>query len=1349
MTPMFQQILDTMRNPQADPQQAEAIRVYNEAISAQSAANTELAKLNNTLANRIADETAKAIFDAINSAKVKFDDAQLADILNNINNPSLDQPQAVPAQGKARGGLIYKAVGGTIFKPKGTDTVPAMLTPGEFVVNRSATQKNLPLLKSINNGYSKGGKVQYKASGGLIVQTETNWAKEIDDKQKEKNDVKVSEIALPYINPKIFDPVNIRYLQKYIGGYVANFANKKNYTETIVGINSKDQSVEEIQKKIQNAVVNYDAELIKEWVPGRGPMLSSRFQRVAEYGWVDFITDLDKFPKFFNSANPSIGSSQSFQMAPINSAEIWGGGLPIDSILSNPISSNKAQLPLGKDVPALDLDSLRKYSQTSTIDPTDPLYSLISQLAIARKTKASYEAINNVLYSIKEGTINNNGALPESALSLRDGSFSFANPPARMVNPNTGMGNFPELYALSPSPDARVAEVSGRSNMLGASENQQADLVIDNMPIAGPNMSYILKDPNALRAASTTGISLLDDAISQYEFLKDKKQLFGAMGAAAVGSSTLEQQLQQLENGGFGGLFVKVPKNTLNEEWQSKVGDDMALYIRKITENWQNSVLDPIKDPTKGLEFANLKFLRNTNDFAEVGRSQYAWSSMGASSNIVSLFKGIADTQSRLGLENTGSFKIGHKTLTTFDTGFFANNLLDGLGGETLKGVFNVQEIDIPSMTRANGYIPDENNRTNGVLVSNGFVSDNINPFINTDLANKELYFPTIDLAKEAFNNYYKGLIKNNWNKKAKAVDNEIGMANLSALIKPQGDISFLPTGQQDLVREKMMLGPQFLAQSLSDMVGPLLSKAGGEIASVPSANVANTIPFDVSTINKVVQGIIQPIARNIIAVGGKLSPLRDIGAVGTYAQSLLQGANFIGSKVNNVSSPFARTYGQLSALGNILSLASKGDVTGINRALGMNLGEQDANIEDPTQLISAIRSYGEFITEQGKLSFGGNAQAVNQAVDKNLQVPGTTQTIAEIFKSGKVELADVDAAKGTFESKKASEAQAPQTVLDVGKMVLNPYNVFADGIRTNFNQGLTQILQQAGYANAIAPINSVVDYLSNQDNYLNDTTNAVQNPADPNTLNPIQKNLLLLTGGAFGLIPDKDKLDAIKATRTARSAEQPQQKARGGLIYASNGTLVNFAPKGTDTVPAMLTPGEFVINRQATQKHLPVLKAINDGYYDRGGIVSYFNRGGIVIPKYFSEAGAVNAGANRSVSISPIKINASEAARQIQDSFNSAVDVFSQTLQNFGIDPESLNILNSFSSVMRNLVNNLSQINITPEVKFTGRIAVDITGAAGLSDAAESLVNDAIKNALQGLKAANNGSIELPSEYE
>ena len=35
--------------------------------------------------------------------------------------------------------------------------------------------------------------------------------------------------------------------------------------------------------------------------------------------------------------------------------------------------------------------------------------------------------------------------------------------------------------------------------------------------------------------------------------------------------------------------------------------------------------------------------------------------------------------------------------------------------------------------------------------------------------------------------------------------------------------------------------------------------------------------------------------------------------------------------------------------------------------------------------------------------------------------------------------------------------------------------------------------------------------------------------------------------------------------------------------------------PKGTDTVPAWLTPGEFVVNKEATEMFGPTIKKMND----------------------------------------------------------------------------------------------------------------------------------------------------------
>ena len=78
---------------------------------------------------------------------------------------------------------------------------------------------------------------------------------------------------------------------------------------------------------------------------------------------------------------------------------------------------------------------------------------------------------------------------------------------------------------------------------------------------------------------------------------------------------------------------------------------------------------------------------------------------------------------------------------------------------------------------------------------------------------------------------------------------------------------------------------------------------------------------------------------------------------------------------------------------------------------------------------------------------------------------------------------------------------------------------------------------------------------------------------------------------------------------------------AEGGLVYANNGALIEARQQGTDIVPAMLTPGEFVVNRQAAQQHMPLLQSINSGHMNHGGIVKYLAQGGAVSNKYHSPA--------------------------------------------------------------------------------------------------------------------------------
>ena len=166
-----------------------------------------------------------------------------------------------------------------------------------------------------------------------------------------------------------------------------------------------------------------------------------------------------------------------------------------------------------------------------------------------------------------------------------------------------------------------------------------------------------------------------------------------------------------------------------------------------------------------------------------------------------------------------------------------------------------------------------------------------------------------------------------------------------------------------------------------------------------------------------------------------------------------------------------------------------------------------------------------------------------------------------------------------------------------------------------------------------------------------------------------------------------KMQLDAAKG-ETAKAME-PLNKATGGLIYASRGM---FVPRGSDTVPAMLTPGEFVVRKAAVQRgnNLQILRAMNRNNasasapaaqaLSAGGQVQYFNNGG----------GVEGTGG---VGISPETLNNFASAI---NKFNTDLATNIQNLQNtkfqITLNPTNINVNLTGTSFLDNLTSVLKQ---------------------------------------------------------
>ena len=133
--------------------------------SEEESARAEIRSLAETLPNYAQTQLQVANQDKIN-ADVQYRAAQMQ--LEAAKRNAKDS--GVDIAGMANGGIVYANRG--IFVPRGTDTVPAMLTPGEFVVRREAVQRgnNLQVLQSMNrgqSGVSNNGAVAM-ADGGVV-----------------------------------------------------------------------------------------------------------------------------------------------------------------------------------------------------------------------------------------------------------------------------------------------------------------------------------------------------------------------------------------------------------------------------------------------------------------------------------------------------------------------------------------------------------------------------------------------------------------------------------------------------------------------------------------------------------------------------------------------------------------------------------------------------------------------------------------------------------------------------------------------------------------------------------------------------------------------------------------------------------------------------------------------------------------------------------------------------------------------------------------------------------------------------------------------------------------------------
>jgi len=190
------------------------------------------------------------------------------------------------------------------------------------------------------------------------------------------------------------------------------------------------------------------------------------------------------------------------------------------------------------------------------------------------------------------------------------------------------------------------------------------------------------------------------------------------------------------------------------------------------------------------------------------------------------------------------------------------------------------------------------------------------------------------------------------------------------------------------------------------------------------------------------------------------------------------------------------------------------------------------------------------------------------------------------------------------------------------------------------------------------------------------------------------------------GFDPFKTIDEWKKARDEWRKLQGVEYHSEGGIVGTGTFNVSNpspsfFKPRGTDTVPAMLSDGEFVVNARATQSNLGVLSHINSG----GSLSSYAAKGG---PIYRSQGGMVGYYQHGGFTSTTPTIDWSDPLDSMRGIFDKAVDGFKE----FG------NKFTSAASGLTSAMNNLAQMRIPDTIEMQARhdIHVNLNGAAVLA---------------------------------
>ena len=372
------------------------------------------------------------------------------------------------------------------------------------------------------------------------------------------------------------------------------------------------------------------------------------------------------------------------------------------------------------------------------------------------------------------------------------------------------------------------------------------------------------------------------------------------------------------------------------------------------------------------------------------------------------------------------------------------------------------------------------------------------------------------------------------------------------------------------------------------------------------------------------------------------------------------EGANALKSGLASLINPTKAAYTQLDKVGisidSILS-RNKGDIRGIVTEFGSALGELE-KFERQQTLAKVFGKYQfarlgalfENISTQGSQAqrvvdlTGQSFEQLNELAEKELtaieesigmKFTGAIERaklalapVGEVFL--KVATPIVEFATKLLEKFNELSPNVKQfaTILVAGLGVVVPVVIMLIGLFANFaGNALKGVALMNNFFSKLRGGGSALQYLSNEELEAAAAASSLEGKTTSLTaaLN-IQRSAVAGLARAYGNYVASAKSAATNLPQGVRGAK-PIGMATGGLVLGRG---------NKDTVPAMLTPGESVITKEATEKYAPILQAMNEGK----------------LPGFYE--GTIDLGGRETVSLDTFK--GSSAAR-IQIMFDSIAE--------------------------------------------------------------------------------------------